>query len=229
MRVERNADEARAEYVAKMGKDLGEVFHALSSELTWVHWRWKQYRILFGEKPTRIDLLNECAPHFFYIVQSVLFEDTLLGITRLVERSEMRDKSNLTVQKFPDLVKKDLKDDVLKLVNKAKESAGFAFDWRNRRIAHHDLDLALDRNARVLEPATRQKVEDSLLALRNVLDRIEIHYCNKTTAYNFSVTPGDAEDLLYVLRDGLQHRRDKDEGLERGEITAGDLEPGEEV
>jgi hypothetical protein len=67
-----------------MGKDLGELFHATSSELTWIHWRWRQYRTLFGEKQSRIDLLNEAAPLFFRIVHNVFFEDTLLAIARLV-------------------------------------------------------------------------------------------------------------------------------------------------
>jgi hypothetical protein len=67
-----------------MGKDLGELFHATSSELTWIHWRWRQYRTLFGEKQSRIDLLNEAAPLFFRILHNVFFQDTLLVIARLV-------------------------------------------------------------------------------------------------------------------------------------------------
>jgi hypothetical protein len=74
----KSAKEVRASYIDAMGQELGELFHATSSELTWIHWRWKQYRILFGEKPGRIDLLNEAAPLFFRIVQDVFFEDTLL-------------------------------------------------------------------------------------------------------------------------------------------------------
>lgn len=74
----------RAGYTERMGKDLGELFHATSSELTWIHWRWRQYRTLFGEKQSRIDLLNEAAPLFFRILHNVFFQDTLLVIARLV-------------------------------------------------------------------------------------------------------------------------------------------------
>ena len=59
MSEERSAAEVRAGYIRAMGRELGELFHATSSELTWIHWRWKQYRTLFGEKQSRIDLLNK--------------------------------------------------------------------------------------------------------------------------------------------------------------------------
>jgi hypothetical protein len=58
-------DQVLEGYVKEMGSELGPIFHAVSNELTWVHWRWNQYRILFGEKPSLIELLNESAPFFF--------------------------------------------------------------------------------------------------------------------------------------------------------------------
>ncbi|HUX10735.1 MAG TPA: hypothetical protein VMW51_08820, partial [Terriglobia bacterium] len=118
---------------------------------------------------------------------------------------------------------------VQELVKRAEGSTRFAFDWRNRQIAHLDLDLNLGRGAHPLAPATRTKVENSLSALRDILNRIELEYCGTSTAYTHVFAAGDAETLLYVLRDGLQHQRDKYERLKRGEIDAKDLEPGEEI
>ena len=97
-------DEARSEYVEKMGADLGELFHTLSIELTWIHWRWKQYRTLFGDKESRIDLLNESAPFFFRTVQDVVFEDTLLAIARLVGPKKTMGHLNLTVLRLLELI-----------------------------------------------------------------------------------------------------------------------------
>ena len=61
----KSAKEVEDEYLEVMGPELGALFHALYLELVWVHWRWKQFRILFGDKPSRIDLLNASAPFFF--------------------------------------------------------------------------------------------------------------------------------------------------------------------
>ena len=43
----KSAEESRLELIAAMGQELGELFDALSSELTWIHWQWRQFRVLF--------------------------------------------------------------------------------------------------------------------------------------------------------------------------------------
>lgn len=202
-----------------MGRELGELFHAASSELTWVHWRWRQYRILFGEKPSRIDLLNEAAPLFFRIVQDMFVEDTLLAIARLVGPTESVGRPNLTVRRFsPLLADLELRDKVNKLIESAATSAAFAIDWRNRHLAHRDLDLVLNTSPQALVPATREKIEESLSALRSVLNHIEIEHSNACTAYADSPTPGDAEALLYVIQGGLLRERDRRARWRRGEL-----------
>jgi hypothetical protein len=228
---EKSGEEVQASYIQAMGHELGELFHETSHELTWMHWRWKQYRTLFGEKPSRIDLLNEAAPLYFRIVQDVFFEDTLLAIARLVGPPKSSGKQNLTVERFPPLLADpNLKEQVCTLIEKAKTSAGFAVDWRNRRLAHRDLDLSLGRSLEALPPATREKVEESLSALRDVLNCIEMAYCNDAhTLYDFSPAPGGAEALLYVIRDGLLREKDRRARWGRGELHDDDIDPPEKI
>jgi hypothetical protein len=222
-----SAAQVRTGYTAAVGQELGELFHSISSELTWIHWRWKQYRTLFGEKQSRIDLLNEAAPFFFHIVHNVLFEDTLLAIARLVGPPKSLNKPNLTVERFPPLLADvTLRNEICALVQKAKISAEFAVDWRNRRLAHRDLDLILSRSQLPLTPATREQVEVTLSALRDVLGRIEMECCNAATVYD-SPAPGDAEALLYVIRDGLLRDRDRRERRKRRELHDEDIGPPE--
>jgi hypothetical protein len=157
----------------------------------------------------------------------VLFEDTLLAIARLVGPLMSVGKPNLTVERFPPLlVDVKLCDEVSSLIQKAKTSAAFAVDWRNRRLAHRDLDLSLKRNQLALAPATRERVEVSLSALRDVLNRIEVKCCNAATVYD-SPTHGDAETLLYVIRDGLLRDHERCERLKRGELRGEDMKPPE--
>lgn len=219
MSESKTPEEILAGYIEAMGEDLGKVFRAVSSELVWTQWRWKQYRTLFGQKPSRIDLMNEAAPLFFQIIQRVLFEDTLLSIARLIGPAGSGRKSNLTIQRFPLLLADpSLRDEVCLLIEKAKASGEFAVLWRNRRIAHRDLELSLGASPQPLPPATRQKVDESLTALGDVLNHIEAHFCGAHTLYADSPTLGDAMALLYVMRDGLLRRREELERLKRGEI-----------
>jgi hypothetical protein len=224
------ADQVLEAYVKDMGSELGTLFDALSHELTWVHWRWNQYRILFGEKPSRIELLNASAPFFFRIIQNVLFEETLLGISRLIDPSDSGEgKFNLTIQALPPLCQPKIQDQIRTMVREAANAGEFAKDWRNRHIAHRDLDLVLGRPAKILEPATRDKVEVSLSALRDVLKTVEHEYCKgKITGY-FCPNPWDAELLLHVLRDGLLREKDKQECWNRGERHDDDTKPLEPI
>jgi hypothetical protein len=228
-----SAAQVRAGYIAAMGRELGELFSAASSELTWMHWRWRQHQTLFGEKQSRVDLLNEAAPFFFRMVHEVFFEDTLLAIARLVGPPESVGKPNLTIQRFLGLLHADvrLQNEVSLLVEKAKASAQFALHWRNRRLAHRDLDLVLRRNQPLLVPplasVTPKQVDVSLSALRDVLNHIEMEYCNATTAYANSPTPGDAEALLYIIKHGLLRRGERRVRLSRGEPLDEDIRPPE--
>ena len=222
-------EQVLAAYVEKMGQELGTLFNTISGELSWLHWRWKQYRILFGEKPSRLDLLNESAPFFFRVIQDVLFEDTLLGIARLVGSPKSAGNSTLTIQRLPPLVgDPNLRDEVSVLIQNATTSAAFAVEWRHRRIAHRDLALALGTSTQVLEIATREKVEGALSALREVLNHIEGVYCNAHTAY-YSPALGDAKSLLYVIRDGLLRERDRQAQWNNGERHDDDLAPLGEI
>ncbi len=216
--------EMRQHYVEKMGAELGPLFHAASSELGWMHWRWKQFRILFADKPARLELLNEAAPFFFHTVHESLFELTLLGIARLVGPRKSLGKPNLSLQAIPPLCDPYLRDDVLGLVEKAKDAGAFAVDWRHRRIAHRDLALSLGKNTKLLEIATRDEVESSLATLRDVLNCVEVKCCQATTLYD-SPTPWDAESLLCVIRDGLLREKDRHACWDRGENHQDDIHP----
>jgi len=226
----KSADESFTELKAAMGAELGELFHALSTELTWLHWRWKQYRILFGDKDSRIDIVNEAAPFFFRMVQDVFFEDTLLGIARLVGPPESAGKANLTITRLPPMIPSaPLRTKVEELIAKAKDSAAFAIDWRNRHLAHRDLDLALNASAAPLAPASRAAVEQALQALRDVLNHLDSTIRQTTTAYQMCPAIGDAEQALSVLRDGLLRERDRRLKWDKGELHEDDRSPPEAV
>lgn len=93
--MERTADQALAENIRVMGKDLGELYSALWQEVAWVHSKWAEYVQLFGVKESRIDLLNRAAPRFARLLQDSLWEDVLLHIARLTDPAKSMGKSNL--------------------------------------------------------------------------------------------------------------------------------------
>lgn len=209
-----------------MGPELDRLFHALSVELIWIHLKWEQFRILFAEDPANVDLVNEAAPLFFRIVQDSLGEDTLLAIARLVGPVVSSGKRNLVIDRIlPLLPDQSLRAEVSGLVAEAKRAGSFAIDWRNRRLAHRDLDLAVGLTAVPLPTASREKIETVLSALRAVLNRVDDAYGNAEMAYDTPMVSGDAKPLLRVLQDGLQRRRDSVTRRVRAARPANDVRP----
>jgi hypothetical protein len=81
----RTPEDVKAHYVERMGDELGRLFHELWQEVALLRIEWGEFIELFGEKPSRVDLMNEAAPAFFAMVQRLLWEETLLSITRLTD------------------------------------------------------------------------------------------------------------------------------------------------
>jgi hypothetical protein len=103
------AEETHAECVKHMGDPLGEQYSALWQEVAWLNLKWGEYDELFGKKPSRVQLLNNAAPQFFYVVEKVLWEDTLLHIARLTDPPSKGKKSKLTILTLPGLVDASIK------------------------------------------------------------------------------------------------------------------------
>lgn len=205
MATEETGAQVREKHVNAMGDTLGPVFNRLFNECAWLHVKWAEFCALYTANPDRVALLNQAAPNFFRIVQDTLWEDTLLHLARLTDRPVSAGKENLTVQRVPELVDdKTFGIRLQGLVDDAVASAEFARDWRNRRIAHRDLDLQLRKDAEPLAVANRQKVDAALGSLVAIFETMYGHYLNSGLTFHFLERPRDAEGLLYVLRDRLE-------------------------
>jgi hypothetical protein len=201
------AEELKAEYVSAMGKELGEVFYDLSNDCVWLHLKWFEYNALFGTSESRVTLLNRVARGFFGVLYGSLWDDVLQHICRLLDEPERRGKKRLCLWRLPKLIKSvDVGRDVRKRLEIADRKSAFARDWRDRRIAHRDYLLALERGAAPLAPASRQQVKDAIRAIVAVLNAVEQHYRGMSTGYEYSGHLGDADALFLVLTDGLDAR-----------------------
>lgn len=220
---ERTAAEAKAASVAVMGDPLGSVYSELWQEVAWIHKNWAHFVELFGGKPSRIDLLNSVAPSFFRTVQDCLFEAILLHLARLTDRAYTTGRPNLSLRQLAELLPESSpRAHIATLVEEAVQATAFAHDWRNRKLAHRDLDLALGGDANALAPASRKAVKVALAAIVNVLNATAAHFFDSTTIFDL---PGgnDSVVLLYTLRDGMRAEEQRMARLESGHFNAEDV------
>jgi AbiU2 len=221
---ERTAAQAKADHIAKMGDEIGAVYSALWQEVAWINKKWAQYVELFGTSPERIDLLNRAAPSMIRTVQDTLWEDVLLHLARLTDPPKSMGKANLSVRHLTALLTSSpINTKAESLAVAALDACEFARDWRNRRLAHRDLDLALGQSVQPLAPASRAAVKASVTALEELLNAVSLHYLDSTTFFDLGPGGEDAVSLLYLLRDGLQFRDDRLARMKRGEHRPDDF------
>jgi hypothetical protein len=222
----KSGEELLEQSIRDMGPELGPLYHALRNEVTWVHAKWKQYRQLYAVSPERIDLLNQAAGHFFGVIQDSLLEDVVLHLARLTDSPQSRGKSNLTLRALPELIiEEPLASDIKTLVSAALAACGFVQAWRNRRLAHRDLTLALASSTDPLPGISRSDVEAALASTGAVLNRLAGHYWDTEVAYHHFIAVGrDADRLVYYLQLGVRAEVQRQKRLERGEPLPEDIE-----
>ena len=99
------AEEVRNEAIAAMGSPLGDIYHSLSDEVSWLHLKWNDFRELFANREN-VDLFNAAAPAYFHDLQRQTWEDVLLHLCRVTDPAESgrQRKPNLSIRRLPGLV-----------------------------------------------------------------------------------------------------------------------------
>ncbi|WP_162254475.1 hypothetical protein, partial [Pelomonas sp. Root1444] len=108
-------------------------------------------------------------------------------------------------------------------INDALLKCEFARDWRNRHIAHADLDLALGETAQPLATASRLQVKEALKAIEDVLNTVSIAFLDSATRFGDMVLINAGEDLIYLLDFAIRKQEERSKRFESGEYTEDDL------
>ena len=149
----------------------------------------------------------------------------MLHVSRLTDPPQSVGKGNLTLRRLPDYVAPEIRPRVQTLLDAVLEKAEFARDWRKRHIAHRDLALVMDRQAIPLAQASRLRVNEVIRAINDLLNCIDGHYRHAETYFESGFVTGNAESLLYVLRDGLEVEERRQQRLEAGKPLPEDVAP----
>lgn len=199
--------QARLANIDAMGQELGDVYSELWQHLARLHQTWGHFEEVFAASAEAVSVLNATAPNFFRTVQDTVWESVLLRIARLTDRSRTSGKENLSFMRLSQYV---VDAALLKKVRASTEelssAANFARDWRNRRLAHNDLDLSLNRAVEPLAPASTRHVEDVLACMGKSLNVISLHYQEKTTFWDVLEKPsaGGGTSMLHYLQIGQE-------------------------
>jgi hypothetical protein len=190
---------------ASMGEKLGELYSLLSKELVWLYYSWSEYRVLYATSEATIQVLNSAAPRFFYYLDYLMWHDVLLHICRLTDPPATAGHENLTLALLPLAIQDSpISGEVATLIEIAQSKSKFARDWRNRHLAHRDLQKAQNPEAHALAAASREQVEEALASMAAVLNRVLGHYEDTYMDFRSArVWTYGSSSLLKVLRAGV--------------------------
>jgi hypothetical protein len=200
--------------IARMGYDLGMLYWALFQEVASLHFKWLEYQTLYHHNAERIELLNQAAPAFFAMLQEVGRDDVILQIARLTDQVQSPGRNvrkNLTVRALSDLIAdSSIRETVALRVQAAVDSSTACQSWRNRRLAHRDLPLALSafdslKKVKPLDDMSRKIVTDAVESVQQVLVEICNQYQDSQLFFPRFGMAGGVDMLLSTLAEGVRN------------------------
>lgn len=199
-------------------QELDLINHALASAIS----RWKVYKGLFASDPQRVDVLNEASPMVSRVIQDALFSEILMRLCRLTDPAESGRgagaRRNLSLFALERHLQGETRDQYRVASAAAKISTAFARDWRNRSIAHADVDVATERA--VLDDASVEGVENAFSQLAEALNVIHSGVFNSTFAYDKLILPfKDERAFIHRILLGNQARKEQMRRLEELRIA----------
>jgi hypothetical protein len=143
----------------------------------WLQHKWGEFQELYEKGPERIKLLNKVAPNFFHIVNKLLFEDAMLHMCRLTERSTTMGHKNITLMTLAEsIVDQGFSAQVGKEIDNIKKKCEFARMWRDKRLAHTDMKSLRNEHVLPLPSVTSKNIEDAVESMRTMVSSVEQHY-----------------------------------------------------
>ncbi|MYE15853.1 MAG: hypothetical protein F4Y07_05165 [Gemmatimonadetes bacterium] len=215
----------KEDYIAALGEGFGKAFHEVWKEWMGAWIRHEELKEVFGSQEG-IDYLNSVAPQFFADVQQLFWNDLMLYVSRLTDRS----KAALRLRSLEDFLKDD--PDLRKQVGMHRKAAAKAAiparDWRNRRIAHIDRRLAIgDPSAKPLPPVQMETCKAVLDHVHRALEAIQYSRMDSGIA-NLVIYDPRGGGLVAYLKGLVDSVRFIAEIINPGDPYSLDLEKGRE-
>jgi hypothetical protein len=195
--------------LSKIPAQFIAIYDELRSEITWLHGRWLTHRELFAESPKRIELLNEAAGTFFYIIQEVLLDEVQVCLSKLTDPASSGKHDNLSLEQLQWQLNNHgdpaLTARCRLLLDKIHSQCQVFRVRRHKTLAHLDLPTAMKQLPQPLPGVSRQMIGDALETVRDYMNAIEAHYNDSEWGYEHFILNHGSGALLATLRAGLRY------------------------
>ncbi len=183
-------------------EDVQAIFQDLCEDLVSLHGKWQLYLDLFSDRET-VDLLNDVAMASFQMLEESLRSDMTMSICRLTDPPQSCGKDNLSIKVLVDRLGHvrgltALWDNFHACCNRVR-------DYRNKRVGHNDLHVALRPHDNPLPNVTRADIEAILAAGAELINHAYRDYVEGGELCFQPLHIGGGKDLVQCLKSGWEH------------------------
>ena len=186
-----------------MTNTMLEIYNALYPQVLQLHIRWAQFRFLFTVSDERMTVLMNVAPGFFTIIKDVLRDDAIIALSRLTDKSSTSNKYNLSITTLVELAEisdhSELAISARKLLDQLVKRVENIRSWRDKWIAHTDLEQALSKQPLPNKKIQRRDIDEALRLIRELMNLFANHLSQPSVAYDLPIITGDADVLARIL------------------------------
>lgn len=175
---------------------------ALEHEYAQLRQIWQEFNELFAKDGTRINLMNDVAPAFFSMMQNLMIEAMVIRMSRITDGKGFGNTENLTMQRIPAALPEEKhadKQELEALIDTAKKHANKVRVWRNKRVAHLDLNHFMSED-RTKFTIGFTEVRESIEAIHAALNRTSIIVWDRELGSEVLLSGGTAASLIAALQ-----------------------------
>jgi hypothetical protein len=197
-------------YDSRLPEDICEIFMWLCQDIASLQSKWSFYLELFSSQEN-VTLLSDMAPSSFQIIEESLRSDLMISICRLSDPDKSLGKDNLSFKTL--IIKCNKIDKVDKLLEDFLDACKPVQKYRNKRVAHNDLNTRIKPHETPLPGISRHQIDKILQLASQVLNVIYQEFI-KTGELSFQANEsGGADSLIYWLRMAKKCVDEKKKGL----------------
>ncbi len=181
-----------------MPRDLADLYVPIHKMVLSHHSKWEIFRQLYADSDESVQIVYRTASVLFTHLRNLLFFDVLLTFSNLTETDTKMTFTRLVKifkKHAPHSVYEEVKQDLDELTTMCEPFK----EWRNKLIAHKDLDLILGGGTSLLPRVNRQKIDAANEKMGEMLNKIRITHKLNFTLFT-PVMSGDGRALISALK-----------------------------
>ena len=193
-------EQVRNHYKKLMGDEVGEVFIILRNETISAHEEWHVMKELSQHQ----ELLSATEVAFFQIAVRSMWASLVLDVSRMTDLQKVGGHENASLFTLPTYLCGNNRTIIQNLATSARTRAERLREWRNKRFAHLDKNVALDNHLNPLREIHLIEVEFVLDAVDKTLNKFHSFFLDQELRWLPEESEHTVKNLMEYIKYGTQ-------------------------